>query len=252
MPTNDPKNYKDFGYDDFVERRVKTEIPAEKLDLDPDNYLALQNINDLDLGNLPDSSIPGVTIGSKIINDEAGAGGAGGASDTDWVLPSLTFDPATIDQWNNQTNVFADDGNFTSASLLGGSTATATLWLHEFGIDTTGWATVEGIEVKLDCYWSCTATGVPWPSQVSLYLTPDLRATVTAGQYNIADWPNGSSSVITAGGPADTWGRTWALSELSDAAFGVKVFVKGPYPWVVGSGTITFYIDAAWVRIYYT
>jgi hypothetical protein len=72
--------------------------------------------------------------------------------------------------------------------------------------------------------------GTSWTAASTTYQT----ATLSTSQRTYSLGENG-----------DTWGRTWALSELSDANFRVRVTD------VASSTSRTFYLDWAAVRVYY-
>jgi hypothetical protein len=121
------------------------------------------------------------------------------------------------------SNAYFDDGLFAVDTNSGNSTSTSCTGstkdkhrYYNYGINTPG-STILGIEVRLDAK-ADSASGAPklciqlsWnggSSWTSAKQTPNLT---TAEQSYLL------------GGPADTWGRAWTISQLSNANFRVRV-----------------------------
>ncbi|HSK87437.1 MAG TPA: hypothetical protein VK880_03730, partial [Anaerolineales bacterium] len=121
------------------------------------------------------------------------------------------------------SNAYLDDGLFAVDTNSGNGTNSSCTGstkdkhrYYNYGINIPG-LTILGIEVRLDAKVDSTA-GAPklcvqlsWnggSSWTSVRQTPNLT---TAEQSYLL------------GGPADTWGHAWTLSELSNASFRVRV-----------------------------
>ena len=137
-------------------------------------------------------------------------------------------------------NGYAEDRNSGSGS---GTTCTSTKrdkhQFYTYNISLPTNATVKGIEVKLDAK-AASASGSP---QLCVQLSWDNGATWTAGQ-NTAYLTTTETTYIL-GGAANTWGRTWTVSNLANNAFRVRITNLGT------TTTNTFYLDYIAVNVTY-
>ncbi len=147
------------------------------------------------------------------------------------------------------TAAFADGGDYatdnnsgTNTSTSCGSTGKDRHTFYNYGISLPADVTVQGIEVRLDAW----ANGWGWFS--TKYLCVELSWDGGASWTSAQQTSNLSSSQSTyyVGGPADSWGRTWSLSDLSDANFRVRITN------VTNSTSREFYLDWAAVSVYYS
>jgi choice-of-anchor B domain-containing protein len=88
---------------------------------------------------------------------------------------------------------------------------------YDFNIILPGGATVKGIEVRLDAFADSTSSAPKMCVQLSwnggtTWTTAKQTTTLTTSQ-----------ATYILGSPVDTWGRTWALTDLSNANFRVRV-----------------------------
>lgn len=135
-----------------------------------------------------------------------------------------------IDNINLNISVGSDDGG-TYATAASGVTNN----FSNHGFSVPGSNDVEGVAVKLEISGTTAAGsidvelswdgGTSWTSSKS---TPTLTTT---------------DAVVTLGGPSDEWGRTWSVSEFSNANFAVRV------TGVPSSNTVQ--IDGIQVRVYH-
>jgi hypothetical protein len=124
---------------------------------------------------------------------------------------------------SNPTFAFANDTSFASDNNSGSGTQTSCthskkdkhlFYNYGFGIPS---GTVLGIEVRLDARVDSTS-GAP---KICVQLSWNGGSSWTAAKQT----PTLTTSEATyiLGGPADTWGRSWTLSELGNANFRVRV-----------------------------
>lgn len=124
---------------------------------------------------------------------------------------------------SNPTNVFVNDSVF--ATDLNSGTGTQTSCTHSrkdkhlfsnlgFNIPS---GTVLGIEVRLDARTDNT-TGTP---TICVQLSWNGGASWTTAKQTATLGTSEATYIL--GGSADNWGRTWNLSELSDANFRIRV-----------------------------
>ena len=155
-------------------------------------------------GNAPAGQ--GVTTGGSQ------GGGETIGSDPNFFPP--TTSGGTFDQWTTPANALVSDDAYATA---------ATTWFREdyggFGFNIPGSNTINGIQVRLELSGS-TAAGT-----VSVALSWD-GGTSTTTPVQTTGTLSGTDAVVTLGGPADTWGRTWTPANFSDANFKVRVIAQ--------------------------
>lgn len=155
-------------------------------------------------------------------------------SDTGWLDPSATENNSG---WVNPNNIFAQDSAYATVPF---ATGTAVMTVYNFSISIPAGATIDGIQVRAYCAYSGDGTGL-LPFKL-YYLTRSSLAPNFKYMY-----PTGSYIYRYAGGSTDTWGRTWAPGDFTNANFGVRtqgVISGGSY------GDID--VDHLQVRVFYT
>lgn len=99
------------------------------------------------------------------------------------------------------------------------ATETTTGDQHSFGTfgfnNPGGTVTISGIEVKLEAS-SDTGTGT-----IAVVLSWNGGVSSTSAKFT-AELTN-TDTIYTLGGPSDTWGRTWSISDFSDTNFRLGV-----------------------------
>jgi len=110
---------------------------------------------------------------------------------------------------------------------------------YNYGISVPSGNQIKGIEVRLDA-WASSSSNSP---HMCVQLSWDNGNTWTSTQQtsNLRTSPR----TYTLGGNGDTWGRDWALSDLADANFRVRVTD------VAGNASRDFYLDWAAVKVFY-
>ncbi len=114
---------------------------------------------------------------------------------------------------SSPTNAFADAGG--NATNTDG--AADRHRFYNYGISIGASCSITGIEVRLD-WWLDSTAGI---SSMSVELSWDGGTTWTSAKTDTVE----STTELTAilGGSSDTWGRTWAVSEFSDANFRARL-----------------------------
>jgi hypothetical protein len=89
---------------------------------------------------------------------------------------------------------------------------------YDYNVSLPGGSTVTGIEVRLDARVDSVGSNSP---RICIQLSWDGGTTWTTARQT----PTLTTSELTyiLGGPSDTWGRAWTLSNLSNANFRVRV-----------------------------
>jgi hypothetical protein len=121
-------------------------------------------------------------------------------------------------------NAYADDNLYAVDTNSGTNTNTACTnngkdkhRFSSYGFSLPGTATVTGIEVRLNARVDST-TGAP---KICVELSWDGGVTWTAAKST--GTLSTAEGTYIVGGAADTWGRTWTSSNLSDANFRVRL-----------------------------
>ena len=101
-------------------------------------------------------------------------------------------------------------------------------------------STIRGIEIRAD--WRVEATvGL---NKFSVQVSPDAGATWST--LKIDNTETSKEHIVTFGGPTDTWGRVWTVSELQSPNFRVRAVMDST------SANRDFYLDWIPARVYYT
>ena len=142
-------------------------------------------------------------------------------------------------------NAFGDDTLFATDLNSGSNTNTSCTntgkdrhQFHTYGFNIPS-GTVQGIQVRLDARADATS-GAP---KICVELSWNGGTTWTAVK-NTSTLTN-TMSTYTLGGTADTWGRAWALGDLSNTNFRVRVTN------VASNTSRDFYLDYIAVNVTY-
>jgi hypothetical protein len=175
--------------------------------------------------------------------------GAGGPS-TGFLAPSIDGAETTKAGDNNgyevsPGNAYVADGQVAIDSNSGTGTDTSCTSIqkdkhryYNYNFNIPSLTAVSGIEVRLTGS-AATTTGAP---KICIQLSWSCGDAWTAAQSVQLTSVN---TTYVLGSPTDTWGRTWALGDLSNTNFRVRVID------VSGSTTNTFSLDAIAVNITY-
>lgn len=148
----------------------------------------------------------------------------------------------------NAGNACANDGASAQDVNSGTGTQTTCTDIHKdrhlyynYGISVPTGSSVDGIEVQVDAFADAT-TGVP---RYCVELSWDGGTTWTTAQTMASDLTTSEAS-YTLGSASDTWGRTWAVSDLSNANFRVRITSRS------SDTTRDFSLEWAAVKVTYT
>ncbi len=130
-------------------------------------------------------------------------------------------------KWLNPANGYASDNVY--------ATAGKNKWVAygTFGFSIPAGATITGIEVSIE--------GQTAGQDIDASLSWNGSNFTAAKNANFT--PNAPDTIIILGGPADTWGRTWAVTDFSNANFKLRLKATN----VVGN----FLLDQARVKVYF-
>ncbi len=141
--------------------------------------------------------------------------------------------------WVNMTTTRINTSDNSRASTTGTTFAVATLNNYTFGVPAG--ATIDGIEVNTE--FSTSSAAQVATLQISLSWDNGTNYTATKSDTQTGSTADKNS---TLGGSADTWGRSWSVSEFADGTFLVKVEGKSN-----AAGT-SCRLDFLQIKVYYT
>ena len=139
----------------------------------------------------------------------------------------------------NPTNAFADDTAFASNIDNQGAEGGDRHRFYDYGFVISAGCAVEGIEVRLD-WWIENLAGI---NSMSVELSWDGGTSWTAAKADPTETKTEHTAIL--GNPADTWGRSWTLTELSDANFRVRITC------VSTNNKRDYFLDWVPVKVYY-
>jgi hypothetical protein len=147
----------------------------------------------------------------------------------------------------NPANAFADDGLYAVDTNSGTGTSTSCAStqkdrhrFYNYGFNIPAGAAIQGIEVRLNSRVDSTS-GSP---RICVELSWNGGATWTAAKTSAT--LSTSETTYLLGGVTDTWGRTWASGDFSDANFRVRLTS------VASSTSRDFSLDWVAVRVRYS
>jgi hypothetical protein len=164
----------------------------------------------------------GTNDGGDAIDTNTGGGLIGNS-------PNFKRPTAASGNWNSLTNAYDQtDGTYATTSAANDADFT------NYTYSIPGTDTINGIEVKLEVSGTTAAGSIA----VSLSWDGGTSWTATKNTATLST----TDTVLTVGGAADTWGRTWTASELSNANFAVRL---------TGAPSVnTIQVDAIQVRVH--
>jgi hypothetical protein len=145
--------------------------------------------------------------------------------------------PANAYTLNGLFAVDANSGTNTNTSCT--NTGKDKHDFYTFNVSLPAGALIQGIEVQLNAKADST-TSTP---KMCVQLSWDGGTTWTAAQSTAT--LTTSTAAYTLGGAANTWGRTWAVTDFSNTAFRVRITD------VASSTARTFSLDALALRVSY-
>ena len=134
----------------------------------------------------------------------------------------------------NPTDAFSD--GIAYASNLNGNDDRHRFYNYGFSIHSA--CAISGIEVRLD-WWLDSLGG---KNSMDVELSWDAGASWTAAKTDNQETT--SEHTVILGGAADTWGRSWSVSEFTDANFRVRATMNGV-------GGRDYFLDWMPVKVYY-
>lgn len=162
-----------------------------------------------------------------------------GAGDGNGFETSPTF--ANTDDTNFTTSANTGTGNATDGCTTFNQSEDDAHNFYNFGFSIPVGATIDGIEATTINKWS-TNTGT---NQLCLGLSWDAGSSWTSA---IASTDiQTAEETDTYGGAANTWGRTWTITELNNTNFRVRIMIDPG-----GANTTTASLDYLQIKVYYT
>lgn len=148
---------------------------------------------------------------------------------------------AIKNEWSNPSvsgNVYRDMFS-DNLYATGGFSGAIDEWGATYTMPTLTGAFVHGIEVFVEAKDSA-ATPTTWT--MTCKLTNDLGTTFTSTKTQT--WSSTSDVIASYGGPTDTWGTTWSVSDFNSGNF-VSLFQI-----TAGTSSQTFSVDSIAIQLY--
>jgi hypothetical protein len=174
----------------------------------------------------------------------AAAGGTPTETGFTLVGAGATVDTGAGNAWTDPGNITLDDMSFafTGVGTSVGGTTSDTLRGSTLGFAIPGGATIDGIELRVQCAYSTFLAGTPIIAGVVIgkddttIATPKTPATVLTTSF----------VNYTYGGASDLWGLSWTPPEINASTFQGLLGVFNS-----GTGQIVA-CQAMWVNVHYT
>jgi len=170
-------------------------------------------------------------------------------SDTGWLSPSANAATSGGDGNGFEVtpaNAYADDGVFAVDNNSGTGTNTSCTHsqkdkhlYYNYNISIPGGKAVAGLEVRLDAKVDATSNAPKMCVQLSWNGGTSWTAAQSTPTLTTAE------ATYLLGGPANNWGRTWAVGDLSNTNFRVRIIN------VASSTARDFFADWIAVRVTY-
>ena len=137
----------------------------------------------------------------------------------------------------NPTNAFADGGTDPNykAENIAGEADRHRYYDYSFSIHSS--CVIAGIEVRLD-WWLSSTAGSP---SIGVELSWDGGTSWTTAKTDTTATTTEHTAVL--GSSSDGWGRTWTVSELSNANFRARLTMNG--------AALDHFLDWVPVKVYY-
>ena len=176
------------------------------------------------------------------------AGFAFGA-DTGWVIAGAGTSTGGGIAWTNPGNITADDATVAQCNLTN-LASSRYIYADTFGIDIPSGATVDGIEVRYQVYTCGGGCEAGTATENLVRLVKSDGSIDTGVNYSMGQDYTSSATNYDRGGASDLWGLSsgeYDEADVEDADFGFLIRVEETF-----DDTIEVYVDAMWIKIYYT
>lgn len=162
-------------------------------------------------------------------------------ADTGWVIAGTgsTDEQLGETDWTNPGNITADDGNNATVNVSDGAFS----WMlvgTNFGFSIPVGATIDGVEVQIECTNDFAGDEVCFWDRAYIYKAGSIQLTSGKAPGDEFD------GVLTAGGAADLWAQTLSPSDVNDSGFGC-----GNRPAADGEDVVAE-VDRVSMKVYYT
>ena len=137
--------------------------------------------------------------------------------------------------WTDLGNVTTSDDNYVRFFAQSDGDSSKDLDCTNFGFSIPAGATINGIQANIE------RNGFDITDLSIKLLNGDGAGGESAQDKSLgASWSN-SDTVDSFGGPADTWGETWSVSDVNSSNFGIRIQCQdnaGGFAQLAGSANI--------------
>ena len=110
--------------------------------------------------------------------------------------------------------------------------------LYNYGFSFHSACEIAGIEIRLDWWLDATGSG----NSIGVELSWDGGSSWTAAKTDTVESTSEHTAIL--GSPTDTWGRTWALTNFTNANFRTRITMNG-------ADGRTYFVDWVPVKVHY-
>ena len=162
--------------------------------------------------------------------------------------------PSSGTVWSNITNTTASDGAYATVAISSKNSSSAYLYLTNLGFAIPTGATITGVEVVYERFYTTTSTRYIASGSMAIGTLSGTTFSYIGSSQTLAAFPKNTKASATVGGSSSMWGAT--TSNLTPAIvngtnFGIRINAKSDNSRS-NSGTATAKIDYVTVRVYYT
>lgn len=138
-------------------------------------------------------------------------------ADTGYLSPATTGSPSN--QWTNGANIKTSNNVYTTERTSGDKLDTS-----DYSFSITASSAIDGILVEVEAKGALHTPPLPDSDSgdLEVLLSWDGGTSYTTAKVNTISTV-GAEVYWTYGGSADTWGRSWAVSEFTNANFRAQV-----------------------------
>lgn len=152
-------------------------------------------------------------------------------ADTGWKSPTATGD--NYNQWSFADNAYVSDDLYAQGGKLFSNQD-----YYDFGFSIPSGNIIDGIEVVVEAQDSGNGAG-----SLDIRLSPDGGSSYTSYKTQAVD-DSGVDKNYTYGGLSDTWGRSWSISDFSNANFRLHIKDAG--------NNYGMSVDHIQIKVYYS
>jgi Tfp pilus assembly protein PilX len=161
--------------------------------------------------------------------------------------------------WNSASSAYTSNATYANTGTLANNANSPNLDLSNFGFSVPTSATISGIAVNIQRKAGVNSAA-NYITDTDVYLMKSAGATVGTqhAQPATVKWPTsdvdaqGKAVTQPYGSTSDLWGTTWSAANVNASSFGVRIRAHGTCTSPGCTSTVTGYVNAVTVTVYWT